>query len=684
MPDLLSPLLHERDRWFLWLPVAMGLGVELYFGWPREPPLAAGFLVAGVGLLAAWRLRGHAVLYPVLLVALAGLGFGMAALETRLMTQPMLREKTAATNVVGRVMTINPLPDGYRVWLSGVQVEDLPEKDTPRTVRLKIRYREEVPEPGRWIGVRAILYPLSRPAEPGAFDFRRYAFYQGYGATGFSIGKWRYGEGPPADMAGRLAIAFEKIRAGIAQAFFAQGKSREAAVAVALVTGDQAGIDKGTMEAMRISGISHILSVSGLHITLVAGIVFFTLRALLALIPGAALHWPIKKIAAFAALLAAVFYTLMCAAPVPAVRAMLMSSLILIAVMADRRTLSMRLVAFAALASLLVAPSAMLDPSFQLSFGAVAALVAVFEKNEHALWRRFYTDGWLMRLTLYIGFTVLTSLVAAVATAPFILYHFQQVNWYGVFTNLVAVPLSTFIIMPAAILAVLLIPFGLESLPLALMREAIGWMIACAQWVSGLPGAVTYHPAMAPVFILLVAAGGLWLCLWRESWRFIGLVPFLLGTFGFLFAERPHLFVADDGITLALRAQDGRLIARAKDREAFALKVWQQRDGRAGDGPSYFLDWLDLAEQGGAGKLHCTDYDFSTGGFAFPMRAKGLDDACGAYEVVVAPAAPMGCGTLYTINAQHVAAAGSHAFYMKDAKPVLKTARQPGHERPWH
>ncbi len=682
MLNPLQNLLDERDRWALWLPVFMGIGIALYFSWATEPLLWVSALACVVLAIAAYFMRGHLYAFFAAALFMVALGHTAATIETRLMAQPMLDDELTDVIISGRVMIMNRLPDGYRLWLEDVQVEGLAKEETPHTVRLKIRYQKEIPEPGKWVSVRGSLYPLSKPAEPGAFDFRRFAYFQGFGGTGYSLGKWRYSEGPPANFAQRCALFFERIRSNIAEKLFVDGNSRETAVASALITGDQSGIDKGTMQAMRVSGISHILSVSGLHITLVAGLVFYTLRALMALVPYFALHWPIKKIAALAALLAVAFYTFMCAAPVPAVRSMVMSGLVLVAIMVDRRALSMRLVAFAAFLGLLGAPSSLLDPSFQLSFGAVMALIAAFEKNEHALWQRFEAQGWLGKIGMYIGGSVITSLVASLATLPFILFHFNQINWYGVITNLIAVPLSSFIIMPAAVVAVLAMPFGWQAGPLWVMRKGIEWMIDSATWVAGWPGAATYHPAMNGWWLVVVIAGGLWFCLWKRKWRYIGLIPFFLGACGFLFAERPDIFVAQGGLLVAVRDAGGSLIARARDREDFNLRVWQQRDGKQGDGPGYFVNWLDAAENGGQDDLVCKGQDcvYTHAGHrvAFPISAGG---PCSA-ELVIGPFARRICAQGAVIDKNMP---GNRVVFMKKDEGLrIKEASPENIRRPWN
>ncbi len=683
--SIADTFLDERERWSLWLPVFMGLGIALYFMGPAEPPLWPA--LAGVGVLAALAIlfRHSLALAAILAALMVMLGFAAAKIETDLMRQAMLEAPVEAKLVKGRVMAISRLDEGYRSRLENVSVEGLAPRQTPQAIHLKFRFSTKLPRLGSMINVKATLFPLSGPVEPGAFNFRRFAYFQGYGATGFALGYWHY---EPRDTPGflqRVALFFETIRNTIRENLIAHEAGRDTAVAVAMITGDQAAIPKGTLQAMRVSGISHILSVSGLHIAMVAGVVFFTLRALMALWPWMALHWPIKKIAAFAALVTAVLYTLMCAAPVPAVRAMLMSGLVLLAIMVDRRALSMRLVSFAAFLCLLFSPSALLDVSFQLSFGAVIALIAAFEAKENALWQRFRSKSWLGKIWFYIVASVYTSLIASAATAPFILYYFQQVNWYGVLTNLIAVPLSSFIIMPAAIAAVLLMPFGWESPALWVMREGIGVMLKSAEWVSLLPGAATHHPAMTFGFLIAIALGGLWLCLWNRRWCYLGLIPLVIGACGFLLTPRPDVLVAQDGVTVAVRLADGNRIVRAKNMDDFDVKVWRQRDGMQGPNAPAPVNWFEAAQKDGEGPLLCTGYDcvYVKNGarIVFPMSDTGMASSCAQANVVVGVVAQ--CADKPTINRAVTALKGSHALYVKNGAVKIKTAIDGVNKRPW-
>ncbi|NDE91550.1 MAG: ComEC family competence protein, partial [Alphaproteobacteria bacterium] len=685
--SLSTLFIDERERWFLWLPVFVGCGIGLYFSWGFEPMLWACIVPAILSLLLVILLRHATFLYGLVALLAFTSGHLAAKIETLLITQPMLNRDMERAEVTGRVMVINHLPDGYRLWLEDVQIEGVLQKDTPRKIRVKVKSQKEIPYPGDWVVLRASLYPLSRPAEPGGFNFRRYAFFQGFGATGYTLAPWRKAEGMPPSMMQEVALFFERVRVSINQKLYAQGKDRNIAVASALISGDQSTIDKGTMQSMRISGISHILSVSGLHITLVAGIVFYTLRALMALIPWLALQFHIKKIAAFFALLAAMFYTFMCSAPIPAVRSLLMSSLILIAVMVDRRALSMRLVAFAALVSLMISPVSLFDPSFQLSFGAVMALIAAFEHNEIKLMRRFEHAGWLGKVKDFLLGSMASSVVASIATMPFILYYFQQVNWYGVITNLIAVPLSTFLIMPLAVVTALAMPFDLQHWPIIGMNEGIKWMINSAEFVSQWPGAATYHPAMPFYALLLVTFGGLWVCLWKKRWRFLGLIPFVLGSLTFLITPRPDVFVADDGITLAVRLADNRLAVRSKSLEDFTVQSWLQRNGKYAGDFTQMDNWFDVMETGGVEDIQCSGavciLTRHTHRIAFPMNKEALAGLCASADLIIAAtsASASECPEK-TITPQTAEQGGAYALFV-NADGIITKRSDLNDQRPW-
>ncbi len=351
------------------------------------------------------------------------------------------------------------------------------------------------------------------------------------------------------------------------------------------LTGDRRAIPKHVLADMRDSGLAHLLAISGLHIGLVAGILFFGLRAALALVPKLALHYPIKKWAAAAALVGAFGYVLISGATVPTQRAFLMVCVVLLAVMVDRTAISMRLVAWAALIVLVMAPDSLLGPSFQMSFAAVIALVAAYEvlRGRFSAWRA--EAGMLRRAGLYFAGVGITTIVAMAATAPFAIYHFNRFAEYGLAANLTAVPLTALWIMPWAMAAFCLMPVGLEALALTPMGWGIEAVIAIAHTVAGWPGSVRLVSAMPAAGLALVAIGGLWLCLWQGRWRFLGAAAVALGLSGPALTRPPDILVAADGKLMAVRVPDGTLALSPGRGSRFTREMWLRRAGQSAPQP---------------------------------------------------------------------------------------------------
>lgn len=453
------------------------MAVSTAFGWlgrRRAVPLVAAL---GVGVLA--------------------LGFAAAQWRTVAVQTPVLDHRLGPTNVAGRVVGVEVLPGASRVTLERLRIGQLSPARTPERLRVRLGGKQPRIIPGDWIRVRAILSPPPPPAAPGAFDFQRQSYFRQLGAVGFSLGSATVEEHHRAEGFAAFGFALERLRQRISERVVAGIDGTPGAIAAALMTGSRGAISAEVMANIRDSGLAHLLAISGLHIGLVAGIVFFGLRGALALVPPLALRYPIKKWAAMAAIAGAFAYALVAGATVPTQRAFLMIGLVLLAVLFDRRGLSMRLVAWAAFAILLFRPESLLGASFQMSFAAVVALIAVYEVVRDR--RRLDEAGppsWPRRALHYLGGVGLTTLIAGSATAPFAIYHFNRFAVFGLAANLVAVPVTALWIMPWAVAAFLLMPFGLESVALAPMGLGIEVVVRVAETVAAWPGAVTLVPAM--------------------------------------------------------------------------------------------------------------------------------------------------------------------------------------------
>ena len=314
---------------------------------------------------------------------------------------------------------------------------------------------------------------------------------------------------------------------------------------------------------------------------LVAGLVFFAVRAGLALLPSVALRYPIKKWAAAAAALGAFAYLFLAGATVPTQRAFLMLGLVLLGVGLDRSAVSMRLVAWAAFAILLLHPESLLSASFQMSFAAVTALVAAYEALRLKSLTRRGEMGLAGRAGLYLAGVALSSVVAILATAPFAVHHFNRLAWFGLAANLAAVPLTAFWIMPWALDAFLLMPLGWEAAALTPMGWGTEALIAVAETVAGWPGSATIVPLLPLWGLVLVALGGLWLCLWQRGWRVLGLAPVAAGLLTMTLHRPPDVLITGDGRLMAVREPHGEL-SLSSDRVArFSAGIWLRRAGQA-------------------------------------------------------------------------------------------------------
>ncbi|MDC7985735.1 ComEC/Rec2 family competence protein, partial [Rhodoplanes sp. TEM] len=517
-------------RLFPWLPVGVAAGVILYFAAETEPaPWAAAAAVAGaLGLVIATRRRG-AVFAAIGLAAVAA-GFCTATLRGRLVDAPVLRQPAFGAKLAGFVEKREEREKSDRIVLRVLSYEAprggaVVAGARPERVRVAVR-KGTAPPVGAHVALTARLSPPLAPLRPGGYDFSRDLYFHGIGASGFALGAVRPQPAPVAPDPGlRAAAAIDDFREAIDERIRAALPGDAGAIASALITGKRDAISTPVNEAMYVSSLAHVLSISGYHMAVVAGVVFVVLRAGLALVPGLALRRPVKKWAAGAALAAAAFYLVLSGAEVATQRAFVMTAIVLAGVMLDRRALTQRTLAVAALAVMLLTPEAVVHPSFQMSFAATLALVAVYERGLPWFAAR-PRSALAARLALWgareIVALVIASLVAGVATTIFAAYHFHRLAPYGVLANLAAMPVVSGFVMPLGLLALALLPFGFDGPLWRLMGTGIDWMTAVAQWVAALPGAVGRVPAFGVDALLVATAGLIVLALLRTPLRWSG------------------------------------------------------------------------------------------------------------------------------------------------------------------
>jgi competence protein ComEC len=693
---LLAAFAAERDRWALWLPVALGAGIGCYFSLPSEPPVWAGAaaLAAAALLIALARGSPAALLLGVVLAAGAS-GFAVAQLRTAWVAAPVLQRDLGPVELTGRVLEVERGPARTRLVIERLSVGRLDPAATPARVRVSAAGQGAAAiAPGDWVSGLAVLRPPPEPAAPGGYDFARRAWFERLGAVGFALGAPQVVPQPAGWPLERRrfegwTIFWEELRQTIAGRILAVLPDERGALAVALTVGKREAIPPDLLEAMRESGLAHLLAISGLHLGLVAGAVFLGLRSLLALWPAVALRRPIKKWAAGAGLLVALVYLFLAGATIPTQRAFMMVGLVFLAVLLDRSAVSLRLVAWAAAAVLLLAPESLLSASFQMSFAAVVALVSGYEA--YAAWRarrdvRAGAEGgrspWLRPAT-YLGGVALSSVIAIAATGTFAWYHFNRMAWFGLAANLVAVPLTALLIMPAALLALLAMPLGLEAVPLWLMGQGLGLLIRVARETASWPGAVQLLPALPAWGLVSVTLGGLWLCLWRRPWRFAGLLAIVAGLSGAVLRAPPDLLVSADGGLVAARGPDGRLALSQTARDSFVWEQWLRRSGQAEPDPwPPPGGWLTCDAAGCVYRRYGWEV-------ALVADAAALGEDCGRADLVVAPfPVPAACGRARdgpqrVVDRYRLWRDGGHAFLLRPDGLEMETVRGWRGERLW-
>jgi competence protein ComEC len=545
-----------------WLPVAFGFGIVGYFTAGREPAWWAASALAFAGIAVAFAARRRAVGFPLALgLAAIAAGFATATLRTVRIAHPVLQVPASSVMLAGFVEIREERERSDRVVIRVHRFEGRRLAEAPDRVRVAVR-KGTAPAVGSFVELKAHLSPPLAPLRPGGYDFARDMYFQRIGASSYALGAIRTVAAPV--MPGvwlRYASFIDALREAIDKRIRAVVPGDRGSIASALITGKRDAITTPVNDAMYISSLAHVLSISGYHMAVVAGVVFFFIRAGLALIPSLASRHPIKKWAAGGALLAAAFYLLLSGAEVATQRSFIMIAIVLAGVMVDRPALTFRTLTVAAFGVLLLAPESVVHPSFQMSFAATLALIAAYQYG--LPWRANADSSLGARVALWggreIAGLILASLVAGLATTPYAAYHFHRLAPYGVIANLLAMPVVSAWVMPMGILGVLAMPFGFDAIFWRLMGDGLDWMIAVALWVTSLPGAVGRIQAFGSGPLLLGTAGLLLLCLLRTPLRWSGAVLALAASLWAVTAPRPDVLVAGDGQVAAVRGPAGRL-----------------------------------------------------------------------------------------------------------------------------
>ncbi|MBV9824427.1 MAG: ComEC/Rec2 family competence protein [Alphaproteobacteria bacterium] len=671
-------LAAEGERRILWLPVFFATGIAIYFALFVEPPWWLGIGAAGMfGGMAVGLGRWPMLRTIAILGAVTAAGFAMVQ-ETRWEHgTPMLQRRLGFAAVSGTVVDIDTLDRGWRIIVAPDAIGGLEASERPHRLRVHIAPSSDILQPGDRVSLKAKLYPVPAQVIPGGRDMQRELYFAGIGGVGYSLGP-AHRVDANGGINGGWREWLLRLRTEMTRRINTALPGSTGGVASAVITGKRGTMDESVKDAFRHSGLSHLLAIAGLHLGLVGGFVFFTVRGVLALIPPVALRYPIKKIAAGITLVVLFCYLLISGAAIPTERAFLMNGVVFAAILIDRLRISMRICALAAFVVLFLDPASLVGVSFQMSFGAVVALVAVYETWGSQLAHLFHRGSWLRKIAGYGGAIAVTTIVATFGTEPFAIYHFHQLVLYSPIANVIAVPISGLWTLPWGVIACLLMPFGLERLALVPMGWGIDATIAVAQWVATLPGDIWVMPRLPTAGIIMVALGGCWLCLWQGRWQVWGLCGIAAGLATMLLTRPPDIVLGDFARLLAVRGATGDYYV-ADTAEEITRSFLAQETGAG------LLPWADAA-----GPLDCSNKDrciYTASGMrvALLTSAAGLPVVCGTVDAIVAqvPAGFSCRSRIPVLDRIDSWRQGSIALWLSPDRVTLESANASRGDRPW-
>lgn len=537
---------RESSRLPLFIPVFVGLGIASWF------VMGASYwhfimIPALIIMIISAYLKFHLRLNIILFTMSLSIITGWAAIEFRsqMAAEPILARPWVG-QIYGRINKIEKLParEITRLTLETDNRQSLPSK-----IRINLSNEQFSDRftTGTIIKTRVRLLPPTGPAVPGAYDFAARAWFDGLGATGSALGDVTLIEQAPT------GFDLTRLRGQIAEHVRAKMPERSGTIGATLASGDRGAISAEDAEAMRRSGMAHLLAISGLHVSAVVVMSFFMMAKILSLIPSFALRHKTPIYAASFAALIAIFYTLLTGAQVPTIRACIAACLVLAALMMGREAFTLRLVAFGALTILLLLPEVLVGPSFQLSFAAVAAIIALHDNPYMKKFSHRREEYWFKAMMRFMISLFITGLVIEITLAPIALYHFHKTGIYGALANMIAIPLTTFIIIPTGILAFIFDSFGMGAPFWWICSLSIELILQIAHYVSNLPGAIKTTANGDGIVYAIIILSGLILIILKSKIKLWAIVPLFIAFIILLRTPSPDILITGDGRHLAIK-----------------------------------------------------------------------------------------------------------------------------------
>jgi len=565
-----------------WLAVIFSGGIGLWFALDNQWQWLAMLAFCLAGALASFALLREDGNFSFIRQALMAIFVMLAAGSVIVWAKSALVGEAAiprplVAELVATVLDREDQPAEGRVRL----LLATHEPDSGRAIKVRVNLPIVQDNPaitrGAQLRLRARLMPPAPPMLPGGYDFARTAWFAGIAATGSVVGEVK------VTRAGVSGGWLQSAKTSLSQHVRSRLGGSSGTIAAAFASGDRGSIAQADDTAMRDAGLTHLLSVSGLHVSAVIALAYVLAIRLLALWPWLALRVRLPLAAAIAGAASGLFYTLLTGAEVPTVRSCIGAVLVLLALALGREPLSLRMLAVAAFIVLLIWPEAVVSPGFQMSFASVIAIVSLHSAAPVRAFLAPREESWWVTGGRRLAMLLLTGLVIELALMPIGLFHFHRAGVYGALANVVAIPLTTFITMPLIAIALFLDLFGAGAPAWWLAGMSLDALLGLAHWTAAQPGAVTLLPAMGKGSIALFVGGGLWLALWRGRVRLMGLVPVVVGLMALALLRPPDLLISSDGHHVGISGEGRELLMLRDTRSDFARDNLTEMAGMNGE-----------------------------------------------------------------------------------------------------
>lgn len=574
---------QDAARRILWLPVLFAIGIALYFSLKTEPSKWLTLSVIEALILAAVLFRRHIRILKVLgCFASVAAGFATVQIKAIWLDKTVAEPPAETFYFKGRIIGIDTNYQGRKRFIFD-GIEDFDGNFYFGKYRITQRLKEDNAEIGQCVELIGQIKPLAKEVMVGGYQFDRKGYFEGLKGSGFAESRWFATECPDKSLNRDMSAFIGNLRRRIVKHIASVLPAEQAGIASAIIAGEKGAVTENLYEQYRNSGLAHFLSISGLHMSMLAGLMFFLVRFVLALVPAVALRFDTKKIAAVFALVISAAYLLISGQAVPAQRAFIMTFIVLLGILADRRAISVYTIALAAFIVLFFSPEVLISASFQMSFAAVLGLIAFYEKIACRI-RSFLGGGnkVFKGVFLYVSGVIVSDFIASLMTLPFAVYHFNMVAVYTTLGNFLAGPVIGLVIMPFVLLSMLLMPFGLDVPFLKIVGLGIAVVNRITSWVSALPNAGCYVPSMPLWGLVLIVLGGLWLMLWQAKWRWFGVIGIAAGLLSVATVQTPDILIGAETKAVAVKNTDGKLEIAASRGGRFIKDVWKNKYRVAG------------------------------------------------------------------------------------------------------